>query len=197
MDPEQFIRLHLKTENRALHSLSTARFMKKHAETFGLSREKAYLAGILHDAAKEMDHQEIIQLAVDFKKRNLIDLKYWEFKLRHPFLLHGTASAELAIRELSITDREVIEACIHHTTGGTQISRLSLFTFVADFCEPSRKFKEAKEVRKILIKMENLELASFEAYSLILKNLIRKRWEICPETIDGYNETRRLCCHEF
>ncbi|MCK4799252.1 MAG: bis(5'-nucleosyl)-tetraphosphatase (symmetrical) YqeK [Spirochaetes bacterium] len=174
------------------HSISTAYFMKKHAKTFNINQEKAYIAGLLHDIAKQFSYDEIIKLSTSFKERNLDTINYFDFKKKHPILLHGAASSEIMITEFNIKDIDILEASNHHTTGGKNISRLSKYTFLCDYCEPFRTHRYSKKVYKILINEKNFEKAYFYTYVYLIKRLIKKHKIICHESIDGYNEALKL-----
>lgn len=176
------------SNKRVKHSISTADFMKKHAASFGFDEEKSYLAGLLHDLAKELPEDEIIKLSESFVNRTLFELQYFNFKKQHPFLLHGVASAELMIRDLNINDIELLKASCHHTTGGINLSAFCKYTYLCDFCEPQRKHSSSKKIRKILIKEKNLDKAYLYTYIYVFKWLLKQKKVICPESIDGYNE---------
>ena len=183
---------YVKNKKRKKHCISTANFMKKYANYFGINEEKAYISGLVHDIGKELSDEKILELTLSFQKRDLIEIKFFDFKKRYPFLLHGVASAEIMISELDITDISLLSAAIFHTTGGTNLDKLSKFTFLADFCEPTRAFNEAKIVEKIITKKYDFEKAYFFTYQYILIDLAKRMVEICPDSIEGYNEALSL-----
>ena len=185
---KDILRKYIKTDYRINHSLSTAKLMKKYAKEFGLNKKKAYIAGLLHDLAKELSIDEILKLSENFIKRQIIDIYHYDFKKNHGFLLHGVASAELLVRELNIMNKEILEAVCCHTYGGKSISKLSQFTFMADFCEPYRNYIPSKKVYKELIKNKNFYKAYYMSYLFLVKRLVKKRKTIILDTIEGYNE---------
>ncbi|OHD11215.1 MAG: hypothetical protein A2Y34_11840 [Spirochaetes bacterium GWC1_27_15] len=191
-DYKEIIKNYIKDKKRLKHSISTGLYMQKNAKLFEIDEEKAYIAGLLHDIGKELSKEEIINLALDFEKRNIYEIKHFSFKKRHSFLLHGVASAEIMIRDLGITDTDILIASICHTTGGINLSLLAKYTFLSDFCEPLRDFKEAKIIHKYLVKEKNFNKAYFYTYNYVIRHLLKREVEICVESIDGYNEALRL-----
>ncbi len=184
---KDFLKKYL-SEKRINHSISTAKLMHKYADDFNIDPEKAYISGILHDIARELTDDEIITLAKKFVMRKVCKINYLKFKLNHPHLLHGVASAELIISELKIRDKEILEAACFHTLGGTHLTNLAKFTFLSDYCEPLRNNPASRKVLKILIKEKNFNKAYFYTYHFLLEYLLHKNKIICPESIEGYNE---------
>jgi len=176
------------SDKRINHSVSTAKLMQKYADFFKINSEKAYISGILHDTARELPDKEIIKLAKKFIKRKVCKINYMKFKLNHPHLLHGVASAELMISKLKIQDGEILEAACYHTLGGKHLTNLAKLTFISDYCEPLRNNSASRKVLKILIKEKNFNKAYFYTYHFLLKYLLYKNKIICPESIEGYNE---------
>ena len=189
---EEAFNKYVKNKKRKKHCISTANFMKKYANYFGINEEKAYISGLVHDIGKELSDEKIIELTLSFQKRELIEIKFFDFKKRFPFLLHGVASAEIMIGELDITDISLLSAAIFHTTGGINLDKLSKFTFLSDFCEPTRAFNEAKIVERVITKKFNFDKAYFLTYQYILIDLAKRMVEICPDSIEGYNEALSL-----
>ncbi len=188
VEAEKLLNSYLKNKKRIKHSISLANFMKDCSPKFGLDQDKAFLVGLVHDIGKELSDSDILSLSTSFKNRGIVEINYWDFKINFPFLLHGVASAEILIDKLDIIESDILKAIINHTTGGTDLDELSKLTFICDFCEPKRKYKEAKMVRDILAESNNLNRAYLATYKYILQDLLDRELKICPESIDGYNE---------
>ena len=139
---------------RYIHTLGVAEESVKLAKRYGKDGliEKAELAGLLHDCAKDYPP--------DMKKRfckeyhiPLDDIMKKQIDLCHPFL-----GAEVARREYGIEDEEILNAIRYHTTGRPNMSLLEKIIFVADYIEPGRKsFDGLEETRKLAY--ENLDCA--------------------------------------
>ncbi len=177
------------TNERLDHSISTGNFMKKYAKYFDIDDNKAYIAGLFHDIAKELSNSKIIELAKNFNNRNIIQIKYFDAKLNHPFLLHGNASSEIIFSQLNIKDPQILQAISNHTYGGENLHNLAKFTFVSDFCEPLRDYAPSIEVNRIITKEKNLIKACLHTYIFLIERIVKKQKFLCKESIDGYNET--------
>ena len=117
--------------SRVAHSLRVAEAAREIARSAGLDPEKAYLAGLLHDIAKELPPEELAALAPPEN----------EVERAHPLVLHGRAGRELA-RELGVTDPEVLEAIEGHVVGVPAGSALGMAVYLADLAEPGRGFNQ-------------------------------------------------------
>lgn len=184
----RLLKKYLTNKDRILHSISTAENMMKYAPLFNIDKTSAYFCGLYHDIAKEMENEELLLLTHSFLKRKLFPIHYLEFKKRYPSLLHGIGSAEILIRELSISNKDQLSAICSHTLGGNGLSRLSKYTFMFDFCEPLRKYKEAEKIFQILITERDFDKAYLMTYVFQLTSLFSKNKEICLESINGYND---------
>ena len=102
------------------------------AEHFGVDPQKAYIAGISHDIAREFSRKKMRRLA-----EKSYEVEQWE--LVKPALLHGKAGAVILRERFGITDREFLEAVRFHTTGMPGMSDLAKIVYIADYIEPNRK----------------------------------------------------------
>lgn len=120
--------------------------------------EKAYIAGMLHDCAKCMEHEKKIQLC----KENNIPCT--SFELEHPYLLHAKVGAYIAQTKFDIKDEDILNAITWHTTGRPGMSLLEKIIFIADYIEPGRRpipginevrqtaFTDIDEAMKLILK---------------------------------------------
>ena len=74
------------------------------AMRYGESLEKAAYAGLLHDCAKHMDNDKLLQ------KCGKHGLPVSDAERRNPFLLHGKVGAWLAEHKYGIADRDILDA---------------------------------------------------------------------------------------
>ena len=91
---------------------------------YGVSAEKARLAGLLHDCAKESASA----------------------------LEHGPVGARLAKEVYGVEDEEVLSAIFYHTTGRPGMLPLEQIIFVADYIEPCRDGRMPAERLRLLRK---------------------------------------------
>jgi nicotinate-nucleotide adenylyltransferase len=115
---------------RYKHTISVAKYARTLANIHGINPEKAYLAGLLHDVAKEFSYKEIIELT----KNDPTFSKYPNVKT-----LHGLASAYYAKQNFQVNDEEVLDAITDHVIPKRKSPNLTMLLYVADKLEPSRK----------------------------------------------------------
>jgi predicted HD superfamily hydrolase involved in NAD metabolism len=125
------------------HTLRVADTAEDLARVHGLDPDRARLAALLHDAAREMGPQEFLDLADSWS------LPAGEPERESPKLLHGPVAAELARRELGVEDGEVLGAIREHTTGRPGMGPLSLVLYVADKIEPARDYPSVERLRRL------------------------------------------------
>jgi predicted HD superfamily hydrolase involved in NAD metabolism len=137
------------------HTLRVADTAENLALAHGLDADRARLAAILHDAAREMEPEEFLKLADRW------DLQVGDQEQQSPKLLHGPVAAELARRELGVDDGEVLEAVRAHTTGRPGMGQLALVLYVADKIEPAREYPSVEHLRRLA--REDLDGGALEA----------------------------------
>lgn len=161
------------TPSRYSHSLGVAETARNLAYIYGVSTDKAYLAGLSHDLARELSDQDVIRLAAEWGTPPT------ELERSRPVLLHGKASARLLERDWGVTDAEVLDAVACHTVGKAEMGPLAKILFVADFIEPGREYHS-------LVAGWNPETLSLDTLlarivSLIRDHLIQTGKALAPE----------------
>lgn len=116
------------------------------AMAHGYDIKKAMLAGLLHDCAKCMTHEERLLLCENY------NVNVTTSELENKALLHAKAGAILAKIEYDITDIEILHAIAVHTTGEPDMNTLDKIIYISDYIEPGRD------------KAPNLELVRTLAY---------------------------------
>lgn len=155
------------------------------AKQYGADVEKARLAALLHDCAKEMPLEDM-QALVKSKGYN-VD----KDMLSNGAILHGLAGMIRAEVEFSIRDRDVLEAIRVHTTGKIGMSTLDKIIFLADYIEPSRDFPGVEELRDMA--KTNLNNAVLLGYDTTIRYLLDQHVTIYPLTILGRNDLLVSC----
>jgi predicted HD superfamily hydrolase involved in NAD metabolism len=143
------------SERRYEHTLRVADTAEDLALAHDLDAQRARLAALLHDAAREMGPEEFLNLAQEWH------LQVGDPERQSPKLLHGPVAAELARRELGVDDEEVLEAIRTHTTGRTGMGPLALVLYVADKIEPARDYPSVGRLRTLA--REDLRWAAEES----------------------------------
>ena len=113
------------------------------AMRYNESIENARLAGLLHDCAKCMSDEK----RLNFCEKHHISIT--ESERKNPSLLHAKVGSFLAMEEYHLTENDIINAILNHTTGRPGMSTLEKIVFVADYIEPNRKqAPNLDEIRK-------------------------------------------------
>jgi predicted HD superfamily hydrolase involved in NAD metabolism len=128
---------------RYAHTLRVADTVERLAEIHGIDPKKARLAGLLHDAAREVGKEELLRAAGED------GLTVDDFECERPILLHGPVAAEFARRDLGVKDGEILAAVRAHTTGEPEMGPLALTLFVADKIEPEREGPGVEDLREL------------------------------------------------
>lgn len=135
---------------RYTHSVGVANTSAQLAAIFQGDIERAYLAGLLHDYAREMTNSELLDLAAEHQ------LYSDSVDLLQPNLLHGPVAAWLLQQQGIIDDAEVLRAIRWHTTGHPDMGQLARIVYIADYIEPNRAFPGVELLRKIAQRDLNL-----------------------------------------
>lgn len=120
-------------EKRYEHTLGVAYTATALAMRYDIPLKDAEIAGLLHDCAKCMEDEKKIV----FCEKHNIDFS--EIERRNPYLLHAKVGSFLAMDTYHISDPDILNAILNHTTGRPGMSTLEKIIFIADYIEPGRK----------------------------------------------------------
>lgn len=135
------IRLYLKknlSNYRYLHSLRVAKEAERLAKHYGASKKDAYMAGLLHDIAKEYDYDKNKYIINKYKLS--MDL------LNSSKICHAEIGA-IVSKELYNVSDDVISAIKYHTIGNINMNLLDKIIFVADKIETLKKYPGIEKER--------------------------------------------------
>ena len=156
------------SEERFNHSVGTAECAEKLAEKYNLNKEKAYIAGLLHDCAKCFSNEKL---------KEIIDkhIKVEECEMLNYKTLHAPVSAYIAQKDFGVSDNEILSAIRWHTLGKQDMTTFEKIIFLADKIEPNtREKKYCSEIRSILTEPNGLNLALLRCYVETIKSLANK-----------------------
>lgn len=156
------------------HTLGVEETARKMALMFGVSEEKASLAGLLHDCAKCMTLSQMVKAA-----RHLpLDPVMKESKA----LMHSVAGMCIAQTVYGVTDPEVLGAIRWHTTGRAGMTRLEKIIYLADMIEPHRKpYPGLEELREACL--TDLDEALLMALRMSLDHVRQQGKTLHPDTM--------------
>ena len=134
------------SEKRWTHTKNVKKMAVMLAKRWGADPEKAAMAAILHDSAKELPKAELLQIFAD----NAIIAE--NAPARPSPVWHGIAAAILAETQWGITDPEILSAIRCHTTGKPGMSKLDKIIYLADMTSAERDWPGVEKLRKLELK---------------------------------------------
>ncbi|MBV7273056.1 bis(5'-nucleosyl)-tetraphosphatase (symmetrical) YqeK [Clostridiaceae bacterium UIB06] len=161
------------------HSLGVKDTAVKLAETYKLNIEKAKIAGLVHDCAKNMNDEQILEIALKH------DIKINDVCKESPQLLHGAVGAVLAKEIMGIDDKEILDAITYHTTGRKNMSMIDKVIYIADYIEPLRNFPGVEELREVAFK--DIDKALLKSFDNTIKFVIDRKQLLHFDTIEARN----------
>lgn len=164
---------------RFQHSLGVSQSAAELAVHFGENVEKAKLAGLLHDCARGLSSNNLLQIAESFA------IVVNDVERCQPILLHAPVGAALAQKEYGVDDPQILKAITLHTTGGRTMATLEKIIYLADCIEPSRDFPGIDKLRSLAF--TDLDAAMLAAFDQSLHYVIELGLLIHPATIEGRN----------
>ena len=173
-------RQHLGGE-RLQHTEGAARAALRLAPMFGADPQKAVVAAVLHDIARDVAAGDLVRLA---QSKGII---VRTADALCPVLLHGRIAAVIA-KESGMLDPSVLDAVARHVTGQSGWTSLDKTVYLADKVEETRDYPGVQGLRE-LVRSVKPRTALLEA----LKNAIRYSMDnvpffVDPETVVVFNE---------
>ncbi|ACD52051.1 HD domain-containing protein [Clostridium botulinum] len=176
------IKLYLKenlNSNRYNHTLGVGETAKKLAEVNKISIEKAEIAALAHDVAKNLSLQKMQSII----EKNNIELTNTEKENSN--LWHSIIAPIEAKNKLKIDDEDILDAVRWHTTGKENMSILTKIIYIADMIEPGRDFPGVEKIRQTTF--ENLDEGVLLGLTESMKDLLNRNLIIDLNTIKARN----------
>ncbi len=163
------------TEKRFAHTMGVAETAQSLAEMWGADSYLAFLAGLVHDCAKEEPYDKTVE------KLEESGYNFDNTEKNSTALLHAPYGAILANEIFGIENTDVLNAVKYHTVGRPNMTLLEKIIYVADFIEPTRNFKEAELLRNLAF--EDLDRAVLREADMVIKWNTDRGKAIHPATI--------------
>lgn len=174
------------TEKRYRHSIGVMETAVEMAEIFGVDVEKARLAGLLHDCAKDIDKNKRIPLCKELGV--LLD----PVKKEQRGLIHADLGAKMLETEFGILDVEIIDAVKYHTLGREKMTDLEKILYLADIIEPNRTPFEGIEELRALCKT-NLDCAMLFALERTIEYIQHRHKKLHSQTLQAQQYFLEIC----
>lgn len=166
------------SERRYNHSVGTMKRAEKMAKIYNVDVEKAKLAGLTHDMAKELSQEEKLK----YVKEN--NIKIDEVERLCPDLLHGKIAAHMCKVKYGF-DEDMQEAIAFHTTGKVNMSILGKIIFLADITEENRNYEDTGKLRELSEK--NLDEAMLYALNKTIEKTVKTNKLLHPDSVNSRN----------
>lgn len=168
------------TESALRHSVATAEEAGRLAAAYGVDRDTARLAGLLHDWSREEGGPGLTRQARES------GTTITEVDESVPYLLHGAVGAGAVREAFPDLPDEIAEAVSRHTMGAPTMSSLDIVVYLADMLEPGRTFDGVQTLRDSVGVVSLRELYA-EAYATSIRHLVTSRKYIHPSTVAAWN----------
>lgn len=170
------------TAGRYNHSLLVADTSLKLAREFQVNEKKAWLAGLVHDIAREHPFKELEKIC---RLGDNTPEEIYDF----PILLHGFAGALMLKNEWGIDDPEILEAVEYHSVGHKGMGIIARIVYVADFIEPERRHID--DVFRESLKGLTLDEMLYITLKMSLDHLEEKQKPIAQNSLELFRELEK------
>ncbi|AKX33959.1 nicotinic acid mononucleotide adenylyltransferase [Spiroplasma litorale] len=152
------------THERYIHSLNVGQFSLELAKLNNYDLNKAFIAGTLHDIAKEWDYEAMEEYIIKYGSSLISEpKKVW----------HSYVGAFHLKYDWLFDDEEIINAVFNHTVGSKEMSVLDMIVFCADKVSHERDYVNVEKYRTIVkndLKLGFKELLTRQYEFAVLKN---------------------------
>lgn len=160
------------------HSIRVAEETKTLAKYYGVNEENAYIAGLLHDIAKEYNEEENKYWVDKYNlDKRLLDKK-------NSKICHAEIGAVVA-KELYQVNDEICQAIKYHTIGNIDMNMLDKIIFIADKIESGKNYPGIEEERDLAYK--NIDKALINCLENTKKKLERENRTLDVESEKLFN----------
>ena len=136
----EYLKKNLK-EARFIHSIGVMNMAVKLAKLHSVDENNAKFAGLLHDIAKNMTNNELI----NYCKENDIGLD--DVKLSSPGMLHAEVGADMA-KKMFGANEEIVQAINYHTLANENMADLDKIIYIADLIEEGRDLPGLEPIKE-------------------------------------------------
>ena len=173
------------TDKRYEHTLGVEYTACCLAYRYGADPIKARTAAVLHDCAKYVPHERMIQECEE------AGCPVSESERKNAAILHAKLGAYRAKDVYQIDDEDILSAIACHTTGKPEMNTLDKIIYIADYIEPGRRpLPMLDEIRAVAF--QNLDKAMYLILKSTLSYLNDKKSDIDQMTQKTYEYFQQL-----
>ena len=168
------------SDKRYEHTINVKKMAVKLAKRYGVDEDKAALAALLHDSAKEISKDEmraIMQAHPEYAQGG---------EARPTPVWHGICAAILARTEWGVTDEAVLSAIACHTAGKAGMTQLDKILYLADMTSAERDWPGVEKLRKL--EMKDLDVAMLAALRQTNGFVLSEGKPLDPESKAAYED---------
>ena len=129
-------------EKRLIHSFGVMEMAERLAKCHNVNVEDAKIAGLLHDCAKNMSNEELIE----YCKENNIEID--DIKLKSPGILHADVGADIAKKRFGVNEN-IARSILFHTLANDKMTDLDKIIYIADLVEEGRELEGIEKIREM------------------------------------------------
>ena len=167
------------SRERYIHCLNVANQAVELAGLYKADEESAFVAGVLHDIAKEMPYSKQLEI---LQNENYDPST---FTPKSNKIYHGWVGSVYAKNILNIQDKDILNAIRYHTTGRANMSLLERIVFASDCISLDRKYDGIEYFREAC--KVNLDIVIIDKLSNAMHKYIEKQKIIVQDTYEAYN----------
>lgn len=177
------------SDKRFKHTLRVETEAVKLANHYRSDWQKASIAALLHDNAKNYDDDKKLRLVYKYA------IKLNQSEEKNIDLVHAKLGSVIAQKKFDIDDMDILNAIKYHTTGRPGMSMTEKIIYIADFIEPGRKVFPGLEKARDLA-YQDINLAMIKILMMTINHVIDKGRIIDPGTEMAYEYYYRLYARE-
>jgi predicted HD superfamily hydrolase involved in NAD metabolism len=167
------------TRQRYQHSLGVAQVAVELARRYGSDLDQACSAGLLHDCAKGLGKDQLLQTALAF------GIVRDDTERICPDLLHGPVGAMLAWKEYGVNDADMLTAIAIHTLGAEEMNLLAKIVYISDYIEPGRSLPGVDDLHALA--QQDLDRAVLKAMDHTIAYVVQQSLPLHPQTVRARN----------
>jgi ribosome silencing factor RsfS/YbeB/iojap len=167
------------TSKRYEHTLGVEKTAVALAKFYNVDIEKARLAALLHDCAKNLSDDMKLELCEKY------NIKVTEEQKKDLDLIHAEIGSVMAKYVYKIDDEDILNAIAYHTTGKPNMSILEKIIYISDYIEPGRTKAPNLDIIRGIVN-EDLDKALYMILSDTIDYLNRGNKYIVPITTEAY-----------